>query len=435
MDPSADEWRFCPLCAREFTSDVQAHQIEKNNNKEVSPAVLPLQSATCSHLVCLSCVKQHKKTLATNNQDEENQNSLINCPICNKENAFDDENPILSVMACNMVKIINQLSSALATSRGPIAKNSSLRQKNMDLDPEDNVAVLSSQENSNGATQEAKIWRRKHEPEIVVFQGEPSAGKLEANHSISNERMETMDQHDKSKSALRGNTEAEAGNNITAAQNATAGNSGGQQSPVRPTARPSDPPGAYPIEGPHFNSSNDDDDDFHVPTANSEEILVHATLVEETPTPRPDMYTAYAEPLLSFREKYKWYLRGLALVVVVVTVVVLAIEVPKVKRNNSLTSIALNVSKQSRVDSLGTPQRMAMNWILGKNNFYYDPEKQRDKLRQRYVLATLYYSTYGDNWTQHENMLSSIDECEWFEHKINCSEAGSVVTLHLGRSN
>jgi len=434
MDPSADEWRFCPLCAREFTSDVKAHPTEKKDDEE-NPAV-PLQSATCSHVICLSCVEQHAKAHATsNNQDEENQSSFLNCPICNKENAFDERNPIKSLMACNMVKIINQLSSALATSREQNAKNSSLQQKNMDLDPEDNAADLAIQQDCNGATQEAKVGRLKYEPETVVFEGEPSAGKLEAQHSISNERMETMVQHDKSKSTLRGNMEAEAGSTATAAHDATAGNSGGQQSPVRPTARPSDPPGAYPVEGPHFNSSNDDDEDFHGPTANSEEILVHATLVEETPPPRPDMYTAYAEPLLSFRQKYKWPLRGLALVAIVVTVVVLAIEVPKVKRNNSLTSIVLSVSNQKNIDELGVPQRLAMNWVFGTNNTHYDAIKQHDRIAQRYVLATLFYSTHGENWTQNANMLSFDDECKWYERSLICSEDGSVVAIKLESNN
>ncbi len=45
--------------------------------------------------------------------------------------------------------------------------------------------------------------------------------------------------------------------------------------------------------------------------------------------------------------------------------------------------------------------------------FMPDYEQQVYKLRQRYVLALLYFATNGENWDQKYNFLSAFDECQW----------------------
>jgi len=210
---------------------------------------------------------------------------------------------------------------------------------------------------------------------------------------------------------------------------------------VRPTTSTS-LPGAFAIDGPHLNSTghNDVSDTFEssgnysneVGSYNNE-VLVQATLVEPPP-PEPELYTVYAEPLLPFREKYKWQLLGGFSVVIIAIIAVLAIMIPDAKRAESMTSIALETSNQTSTQMLGVPQRTALDWVLGPNNTHFDPTRDRKRIAQRYVLVTLYYSTGGGNWTQNGNILSKNDECNLHE-SVNCSQDGSVTTIQLENNN
>jgi hypothetical protein len=58
-----------------------------------------------------------------------------------------------------------------------------------------------------------------------------------------------------------------------------------------------------------------------------------------------------------------------------------------------------------------TPQNKALNWLA--ENAALSSYSDRKKI-QRYVLATLYYSTSGDNWVNKFGWLSDRDECEWY---------------------
>jgi len=245
----------------------------------------------------------------------------------------------------------------------------------------------------------------KHQPDTLIFDQEPTPV------NISDVRHDTDEES---------TTEENGATNILQVQ----------QPPVN--TGPTSLPGAFAVEGPHFNSQ--DHNNFNLPESyeNQNEVLVHATLVEDPP-PETEVYTAYAEPLLPFREKYKWHLRGGFSAAIIVLVVVLAIAIPTARRKNSMTSIALQTSNQTSTNMLGVAQRQALNWVLGPNNSQYDPTRDRNQIAQRYILATLYYSTGGGNWTQNSNMLSKDDECNWYESVI-CSQA-AVTTIQLENNN
>ena len=83
----------------------------------------------------------------------------------------------------------------------------------------------------------------------------------------------------------------------------------------------------------------------------------------------------------------------------------------------------------------GTPQNQAFHW-LANDTFqgYYTDEK----LIQRYSLATLYYSTNGQYWTNNSGWLDDGDECDrWLQPvgAINCNENGTILDLGLGSNN
>ena len=86
-----------------------------------------------------------------------------------------------------------------------------------------------------------------------------------------------------------------------------------------------------------------------------------------------------------------------------------------------------------------TPQAMAYSWLLNDPLLDSYPTW---KQRQRFALATLYYSTTGEQWTQPNSFLSyEIDECFWKvppnipeeEFEPSCDENGEFAFLYLDR--
>jgi Leucine-rich repeat (LRR) protein len=78
-----------------------------------------------------------------------------------------------------------------------------------------------------------------------------------------------------------------------------------------------------------------------------------------------------------------------------------------------------------------SPQNAGLEWILA--NPLLDSYSAR-KVVQRYVLATLYYSTMGESWTFSDGWLSDQDECEWHSSETAaaiCSTAGDLDEIDL----
>jgi len=62
---------------------------------------------------------------------------------------------------------------------------------------------------------------------------------------------------------------------------------------------------------------------------------------------------------------------------------------------------------------------------------------------QRFVLATFYFATIGERWTNQYNFLSKTNECLWFEEKqgqvtrkgVTCGDDGTVTGLSFAGNN
>ncbi|CAB9510722.1 Leucine Rich Repeat [Seminavis robusta] len=60
-----------------------------------------------------------------------------------------------------------------------------------------------------------------------------------------------------------------------------------------------------------------------------------------------------------------------------------------------------------------SPQSKAYRWLL--KDIESLPDLSNARSLQRFVLATLYFATSGDNWKKVDNWLNhSVDECDWF---------------------
>ena len=81
-----------------------------------------------------------------------------------------------------------------------------------------------------------------------------------------------------------------------------------------------------------------------------------------------------------------------------------------------------------------TPQNEALIWLAG--NLKLDEYSDEKKI-QRYVLATLYYSTNGPGWDEQANWMRNEDECSWYNDAEGefCSSDGAVIQLDMWKNS
>lgn len=82
-----------------------------------------------------------------------------------------------------------------------------------------------------------------------------------------------------------------------------------------------------------------------------------------------------------------------------------------------------------------SPQSQALAWLSSESAFeHYDLQQ----LVQRFALATFYYATQGDRWTNNFNWLSDSHECSWYQAKpmiaSHCADGTTYRSLSI-RSN
>lgn len=67
-------------------------------------------------------------------------------------------------------------------------------------------------------------------------------------------------------------------------------------------------------------------------------------------------------------------------------------------REKKLFEIFSTVSDSKAIETPGTPQNRAFNWIVNDDQYCICPSNTSCELVERYVMAVFYYSTGGDNW-------------------------------------
>ena len=66
----------------------------------------------------------------------------------------------------------------------------------------------------------------------------------------------------------------------------------------------------------------------------------------------------------------------------------------------------------------------------------YSSDRLSDnRLLQRFGLATLYYSTDSDNWSNDGGWLKSTNECDWEIYDYICSQESAVQAVYLSSDN
>jgi hypothetical protein len=95
-----------------------------------------------------------------------------------------------------------------------------------------------------------------------------------------------------------------------------------------------------------------------------------------------------------------------------------------------LNNIVLNVSGYP---TAGSYQDLAYSWLL--NNDTQTTACAGNKIPiQRYVLATVFYSTGGDKWLRQNGWLNqTTNQCSWYG--VTCNSAKNIIDLNLGKAH
>lgn len=148
--------------------------------------------------------------------------------------------------------------------------------------------------------------------------------------------------------------------------------------------------------------------------------------------------------------RQRWF-RMVCLVLIVLLVIILLVGTSKPKSipsqqsqsgqkqaqfKSQLMPLLSEKSRHAHL-SLDSPQATALAWLMNHTNF---DSFSFNRLIQRYALATIYYSTSGDLWTNSNQWLSDTDECSWYpensdEGAEKCSKDNSFIRLALPRNN
>jgi len=88
-----------------------------------------------------------------------------------------------------------------------------------------------------------------------------------------------------------------------------------------------------------------------------------------------------------------------------------------------------------------SPQYRALEWVKSNPPSFEEMNNLPWKLRQKYVLAVLYYSTDGINWDDNTGWLTpGSNECDWFSTTASgdfsaCDDAGKFAEINLRLNN
>ena len=94
---------------------------------------------------------------------------------------------------------------------------------------------------------------------------------------------------------------------------------------------------------------------------------------------------------------------------------------------NSLPSYTI-----SALDDSFSPQSLAFQWVTSESEFETLP---LDRQQLRFALATLYYSTTGESWTNNAFWLSSVNECFWWTDSASSCRGSQFAFLELVNNN
>jgi hypothetical protein len=98
-------------------------------------------------------------------------------------------------------------------------------------------------------------------------------------------------------------------------------------------------------------------------------------------------------------------------------------------RSEAMLSILSEVTDEQKLLQPNSPQGVAYLWIIDGDQAMVDPCTY-PTVKQRFALATFFYSTGGSFWTSETRWLSAANECLWMG--VNCDDGDFVTGIRLG---
>jgi hypothetical protein len=96
----------------------------------------------------------------------------------------------------------------------------------------------------------------------------------------------------------------------------------------------------------------------------------------------------------------------------------------------------VSTSSVQDLSNPNSPQFKALKWVasdpLVENGSYSD-----NRIIQRWVLATFFYSTTDDSWDNSNGWVSYTDDCNWFSTRDGriCDAEGNLEIIELEHNN
>lgn len=98
------------------------------------------------------------------------------------------------------------------------------------------------------------------------------------------------------------------------------------------------------------------------------------------------------------------------------------------ERAASLSILVKSISTASEVDTPGTPQNLASDWLINSDPLYVCPDDPR--VTQRYVMGVFYFSTRGNRWRSCNAPTDFGDPAA-----IDAANEGCIIALPEGGSD
>lgn len=199
-----------------------------------------------------------------------------------------------------------------------------------------------------------------------------------------------------------------------------------------PTLSPKSPPTAAPVPSPPVPNPPTD-----MPTAGSTASPSDTPTVPAVPTASPKP-TSTPQPTRTptattdspTAEPTRTPTRRPTLPPITPTVPPTRAPVPCVgSREDYILNVLTPITDEDILLDLNTPQGQAYRFLIEDTDFLVNPCDQT--VEQRYGLATMYFSTGGDNWTNNQRWLAPVHECTWTG--VTCNNDLLVTELQLGK--
>ena len=100
-------------------------------------------------------------------------------------------------------------------------------------------------------------------------------------------------------------------------------------------------------------------------------------------------------------------------------------------REEAIELALRTLSNNESLEDPSSPQSKAIDWLV-QDELEHGNGWDEVELTQRYVLAVLYHSTGGENWSKAASwVFQTSSVCLWRSSAIRCNESGEITSLYL----